>query len=59
MRFKDFSKKLSESSEEYEKFFRAALKKFGAESPEDLQGEKRKEFFDFVDQNWDAKNENL
>lgn len=40
------------SKEEYEKFFRAALKKFGAESPADLDDEKKKEFFDYVDTNY-------
>lgn len=44
---------LSEGSkEEYEKFFRAALKKFGAESPADLDDEKKKEFFNYVEKNY-------
>jgi len=38
--------------EEYEKFFKAALKKFGVDSPADLEGDKKKEFFDYVDKNW-------
>ena len=41
-----------DKGEEYEKFFKAALKKFGADSPADLEGEKKKEFFDYVDKNW-------
>tara|TARA_Y100000310_G_scaffold133273_1_gene132181 strand:- start:3148 stop:3660 length:513 start_codon:yes stop_codon:yes gene_type:complete len=38
--------------EEYEKFFKAALEKFGVDSPADLEGDKKKEFFDYVDKNW-------
>jgi hypothetical protein len=38
--------------EEYEKFFKKALEKFGVDSPADLEGEKKKEFFDYVDKNW-------
>lgn len=37
--------------EEYEKFFKAALKKFGVSSPDEL-GDKKKEFFNYVDKNW-------
>ena len=45
--------------EEYEKFFKAALKKFGVDSPADL-GDKKKEFFDYVDKNWkDEKKESV
>ena len=42
---------------EYEKFFSATLKKFGVSSPEELEGEKKKEFFNYVDKNWKADNE--
>ena len=42
---------------EYEKFFSATLKKFGVSSPEDLDDTKKKEFFDYVDKNWEAENE--
>ena len=63
------SKKLTESSlrsmirniirEEtaYQKFFNSALDKFGVSSPKELQGEKEKEFYDYVDKNWEAENE--
>jgi hypothetical protein len=40
------------SKEEYEKFFRAALKKFGAKSPADLDDDKKKEFFNYVEKNY-------
>ena len=33
-------------------FFKSALKKFGVDSPADLEGDKKKEFFDYVDKNW-------
>ena len=42
---------------EYEKFFSASLKKFGVSSPDELEGEKKTEFFDYVDKNWKAENE--
>ena len=45
--------------DEYKKFFQSALKKFGAKSPQDLKGDKKKEFYDYVDKNWksDAEKE--
>ena len=36
----------------YQKFFKSALKKFGVKSPAELKGEKKKEFFDYVDKNY-------
>jgi hypothetical protein len=50
--------KLSEE-EKYKLFFAKALKKFGAESPAELDKEKRKEFFNYVDKNYKAKNEDV
>lgn len=38
----------------YKKVFNAALKKFGVKSPAELEGDKKKEFFDYVDKNYDA-----
>ena len=43
--------------EEYQKFFNAALKKYGVSSPDDLDDEKKKEFFDYVDKNYKAEKE--
>lgn len=43
--------------EEYEKFFKAALKKFGVSSPAELKGDKEKEFYNYIDKNWKADNE--
>ena len=38
--------------EKYQKFFQSALKKFGVKSPAELKGEKKKEFYDYVDKNY-------
>lgn len=46
-----------EESTEYQKFFKEALKKFGVSSPAELEGDKKKEFFDYVDKNYKAKHE--
>ena len=43
--------------EEYQKFFRGALKKFGVSEPDKLPDEKKKEFYDYVDANWSGDNE--
>jgi len=43
--------------EEYQKFFQAALKKFGASSPADLDDKKKKEFYDYIDANWKGDDE--
>ena len=41
----------------YQDFFKATLDKFGVKSPAELEGGKKKEFFDYIDANWDAKKE--
>ena len=38
----------------YKKVFDGALKKFGVKSPAELEGDKKKEFFDYVDSQYDA-----
>ena len=43
--------------EEYEKFFRAALKKFGVDEPDKLPDDKKKDFYNYVDKNWQGDNE--
>jgi hypothetical protein len=40
------------SKEEYQKFFQAALKKFGAKSPAEMDDEKKKKFFNYIEKNW-------
>lgn len=50
---KSFDAFMEGSKEEYEKFFKAALKKFNVDSPADFDSEdKKKEFFDYVDKNY-------
>ena len=44
---------------EYQKFFNATLKKFGVSSPAELEGKKKKEFFDYIDKNWTADHEEV
>ena len=51
---------LKEEDSAYQEFFRKALKKFGVKSPADLKSdEDKKKFFDYVDQNYSAKNESI
>ena len=48
----------NEEDSEYQEFFKKCLKKFGVESPAELESDaKKKEFFDYVDQNWKGDNE--
>jgi hypothetical protein len=47
----------NEEDSEYQEFFKKALEKFGVESPDELDDEKKKEFFDYVDANWKADGE--
>jgi len=52
------SKKVLESSKEYQDFFNAALKKFGVNSPADFKSdEEKKEFFDYIDKNYKGEKE--
>lgn len=54
---KNFKKILGEILREgtsYEEFFRSALEKFGVNSPDELDADKKDEFFNYVDANWDA-----
>jgi len=41
----------------YEEFFQSALKKFGVSSPNDLDDDKKDDFFNYIDSNWTAKKE--
>jgi hypothetical protein len=45
---------LSAKQKKYQDFFKKALAKFGAKSPQDLDKEKRAEFFDYIDKNYEA-----
>lgn len=51
---------ISEEDTEYEKFFRAALKKFGVSSPDEFESdEEKKKFFNWVDKNYKGKKESV
>ena len=43
--------------EAYQKFFNSALKKFGVKSPAELEDDKKKEFYDYIDKNWKGDHE--
>ena len=47
----------SGGKEAYQKFFNSLLKKFGVSSPSELEGDKKKEFYDALDAGWDGDNE--
>tara|TARA_Y100001937_G_scaffold111667_1_gene158503 strand:- start:243 stop:1028 length:786 start_codon:yes stop_codon:yes gene_type:complete len=44
----------SEKQKKYQEFFKKALKRFKVDSPAELDKEGRKKFFDYVDKNYDA-----
>jgi hypothetical protein len=50
-------KEESGDKEAYQKFFNSALKKFDVSSPDDLDDDKKKEFYNYVDKNWEGDNE--
>ena len=41
----------------YKAFFKKALKKWGASSPDEIKDEDKKEFYNYVDRNWKADKE--
>ena len=43
--------------DDYKEFFKKAMKKFGISSPKDLKPEDEKDFYNYVDRNYKAKNE--
>jgi hypothetical protein len=47
----------TEKQKKYQAFFQKALKKFGVKSPAELEGEKKKEFFDYIDKNYKSDSE--
>ena len=54
---KEEEKEQSEKQKKYQAFFNKALKKFGVSSPDELEGDKKKEFFDYIDKNYEADKE--
>ena len=53
----DEVKEVEGDKAEYQKFFMAALKKFGVSEPDKLPDDKKKEFYNYVDANWEGDNE--
>ena len=54
----DFGQEVTNEEKDYEAFFNKAMKKFGISSPADLKtDEKKKEFFNYIDKNFKADNE--
>jgi hypothetical protein len=47
----------SGDKEAYQKFFAAKLKSFGVSSPDELEGDEKKKFFDEVDAEWEGEKE--
>jgi len=48
---------IREEKTAYQEFFTKALSKFGVSSPKELKGDKEKEFYDYVDKNWQGETE--
>lgn len=56
----DFGQEISEGDSAYDAFFKKAMKKFGISSPGELKGEEeKKKFFNYIDKNFKASNEEL
>ena len=54
------SKTLLKQGKDYEDFFQSALKKFKVDSPADFKtDDKKKEFFDYIDKNYEATDESV
>ena len=47
----------TEKQKKYQAFFQKALKKYGVKSPAELEGDKKKDFFDYIDANYEAEDE--
>ena len=59
-KFNESTEVVTEASggkEEYQKFFNDTLKKFDVKSPAELDDEKKKEFFNYINKNWEGKSE--
>ena len=54
---KSFKEILEAQDKEYEEYFQKKLEKYGVKSPDELEGDKKKKFFDEVDRDWKAKKE--
>lgn len=50
--FKQFLVEAKIKESEYQDFFKKTLEEFGVESPAELDDEKKKEFFNYIEKNW-------
>lgn len=41
----------------YDEFFKSKLKEYGVSSPDELDDDKKKEFFNMIDKEWKGKKE--
>jgi hypothetical protein len=57
MSFKEFLQEEKGDKAAYQAFFNKMLKKFGVESADDLEADKKKEFYDAIDAGWEGDNE--
>ena len=48
----------SGGKEAYQKFFNSILKKFGVDSPSELEGDAKKKFYDAIDKGWESDDPN-
>jgi hypothetical protein len=58
-RLKEIIKSVMSEEKEYEEFFRSELEKAGFSSPAEMSDAEKREFFNKIDADWDAKNEEL
>ena len=52
-----FGQEITEEKTGYQKFFEKTLKKYGVNSPAELNDKMKKKFFDDIENGWTAKNE--
>ena len=56
-KIKKLQKEEENKQKKYQAFVSVMLKKFGVESPDELEGEKKKAYFDALDKGWEAEDE--
>ena len=56
-KMKKLQKEEENKQKKYQAFVSVMLKKFGVESPDELEGEKKKAYFDALDKGWEAEGE--
>ncbi len=56
-RYYEINEITEDEDTKYQKYFRTALEKFGVSSPDQLSGDQKTDFFNYVDKNYAAKKE--